>query len=185
MDSNNSNNNSNRASSSSLAQDIIQALQVQYAHVEEYCQAQTKLGNLLVTRGKEETKAAAIPIPVGHQEFQAIQSLDQVIQQVREDTVALETLVELYHQEEQEEDDITSDEPIMTISHHVQLLMKKHLDLSRRVLQTVREPFHSNGIPNVTISTRQQGGSNNQVQLVALATLRASMARLAEAVKGS
>jgi hypothetical protein len=150
---------------SSATKDLINALEWQYTHIQDYCHAQTKLSNLWVTRGGREKSS----IPLGCQVQQIIQDVDNAVQHVRQDLLALLALIDIYQQDDS-----------CSIAPHVQSLLKSHIALSRRVIQTVQEHYHANGIPN------RNGGqglqqSQNDHKLVALATLRASITRINEA----
>jgi hypothetical protein len=164
---------------------IMHALELQYTHIHDYCQAQTKLSNLWMSRGGGRDKS-----PLGcqvqqQQQQQTIHEVDKAIQHVRHDMVALQTLSDLYEQQQQDDDDDDDDDSTEIIVPHVQSLLKKHIALSRRVIQTVQEHYHANGIPNNSqgLQQQQQSSSQNSCKLVALATLRASIARIKETSK--
>jgi hypothetical protein len=105
-------------------------LQEQYQHVEEYCNAQTRLFNATIN-----SKDAA----------DAVANLSQATRRIRQDLQKLQNCRQ-----------------------------DKHLEVSRRVIQTIgRNPsWHANGLP--------EGSAKVQVFTVALATLKASIAEVLE-----
>lgn len=157
---------------------ILSLLENQYAHVEAYCDAQTTLHNTLVNRGSSKGSATQKKHPVHpyldltlHQppeEYKAVMNIQKSLNSIKGNWTALQELVET------DKDNDTNRNPIIAS------LLQNHMALSRRVVKTVQDPYHRNGIP-----TTSSGGGENSTErkTVALATLRASMARIQEALK--
>ena len=150
-----------------LSQRIAVTLEHQYAHVAAYCDAQTTLGNILVHRGRDPKARKIDPllvVPRPPEEFNAVVTIQTARTNLKNDWVAIQELIQ---------ETTSSNTAIHT-------LLEQHWKLSRRVVQTVHDPYHRNGIPVVTDVRREDP---NERKTVALATLRASVARLQEAMK--
>ena len=135
----------------------------QYTIIEDYCQTQTLVGNLLLT-----TKAAVGTSqrrrPDSNKLSQAIQQLRKCLQTVQQDADSWnQLLLELFEGD---------------ANPNLFPVIQQHVALSQRVLQTIHQPYHANGIPVSTATNTNRHETNT----VALATLRASGARLKDAL---
>ena len=151
-----------------LEDKIRTTLETQYAHVESYCDAQTTLGNLLINRGKDTPQPKLHPhllaVPPPPDEYTACLTIQQALSNIRQDWNNLQELLE------------------ETQNHNhsgVHSLLQQHWSLSKRVLQTVQDVYHRNGIPIPTNRTVDP----TERKTIALATLRASIARIQQAMK--
>jgi len=160
--------------------DIVKLLDSQYAHVEEYCQVQTMLHNLLVNRGRDKKgkrEDAVTRIMNGYslyqkEEIQAIGLIKESILTVKNDLVKLHVLVD------------SLKENWLSLDKHTSNLLQQHLDLTYRVQKSVQDEYTTNGIP------KPKGHNNNgtvvnsnETKMLALATLRASAARIKETLQ--
>jgi hypothetical protein len=147
--------------------DLSSLLQEQYRHVEEYCNAQIRVYNASV-----QTKAptqrdgikGGLSVNKNMEASRAVVELFNAVACVRQDLKGLTLILK-------QSDDIDT-------VHHPRMLspslLREHIHLSRRVIQTISHnpSWHAHGIPTTSF--------NMEANMVALASLKASIARLSE-----
>jgi sirohydrochlorin ferrochelatase len=134
---------------------LRQALKEQYAHVEAYGNAQTKLHHAMSRSTNETGETQFGPLLRQNARNRALEELAESIARVRSDFQCLQSM------------DLSEE------SHKLQEVWKRHLETSRRVVDTIFEHggrLHANGVP----ATKD----DYDTKLVALATLRASIAQV-------
>ena len=158
----------------------------QYAHMEDYCQAQTIVNNLILSsqqKGKSSSQTTTTSQRHNHGNnhdllLQSLCHLKISLQKVKEDRKSWQLLVaSLSHNNDDDDSDNEHDTASSNSKQkYIQLLLEQHLALSERALQTIYQPYHTNGI----IATGRVGNGNrrHEANTLALATLRASAARV-------
>lgn len=148
---------------------IRQMIDEQYATLEEYCQTQTLVGNMLVTNTTTNQQR-----PPGHNSrnpHDTRQDLSRALQQLRTLLCQLQTNSHQWHQLLLADHD-TPDQ----LEPELYAALLQHVERYVRILKTVYQPYHANGIPVTTTTTHNRNESNT----VALASLRASGVRVQE-----
>ena len=157
---------------------ISNLLQQQYAHVEAYCNAQIRLYNCSISDSVGESGVGTVRLDQLHisptsmtmsEQKQAVAELFDAISLVRND---LKTLVDLANNNSSGNGhDVLPDTRICNSD-----LLRAHVDLSRRVIQTIRNnpSWHANGIPATSVDMK--------TNMVALASLKASIARVCDSI---
>jgi hypothetical protein len=150
--------------------DLSSLLQEQYRHVEEYCNAQIRLYNstvLIKAPTQTDGIKGSLSVNKNMETSRAVAELSNAVACVRQDLKGLTLIVE------QQSDDSNT-------IHHSRMvrtsLLREHIHLSRRVIQTISHnpSWHVHGIPTTSF--------NMESNMVALASLKASIARLSEYV---
>mmetsp|Transcript_9803 Transcript_9803/g.13811 ORF Transcript_9803/g.13811 Transcript_9803/m.13811 type:complete len:164 (+) Transcript_9803:55-546(+) len=135
----------------------------QYQHVEEYCNAQTRLQNALMdNRSTSQHKWETILHR--HTLQQSTLDLNESIQRVKSDLIEIEKQIML------QEDGSNS-----FLDRNVREALEQHMKRSRRVVQTIfgsGGQLHTCGIPV------NGGNQDHDIKIIALASLRASRAQL-------
>mmetsp|Transcript_29190 Transcript_29190/g.44130 ORF Transcript_29190/g.44130 Transcript_29190/m.44130 type:complete len:154 (-) Transcript_29190:318-779(-) len=135
-------------------------LNQQYLHAEYYCNAQTKLQNSLLQQQNNAQQSCSSK----HVQMEsAVLELSAAVQDVQQDLETLRRTI------------IADDNNNNNIHPRKQTLLQGHVELSERVVMTIYEHggmYHPNGIP----ATKD----DIEIKTVALASLRASIARLEE-----
>ena len=159
--------------------DIASLLQQQYVHVEEYCNAQTRLYNCAITNSSRLTSQSSsstttemMALSMGLTKSEpalAVAEISKTIELVREDLKILTNLIN------QKNDDGNN-----TMQNSKRLcnmdILRSHVDLSQRVIKTIynNPSWHANGIPATSIDM--------ETNMVALASLKASIARVCDTI---
>jgi hypothetical protein len=146
---------STRESDKDSLQSVLKA---QYSHVEEYCNAQTRLQNELVHVDSHDGRPRGL-----HQRALQQATLDYAnsITKVQNNLGTLTTLLSTHKLEDRNQ----------------KLALEAHVQRSNRVLETMYNNggrFHSIGIP--------ASKDSHEIKTVALATLRASIAQVQKAL---
>jgi hypothetical protein len=146
---------------------ILATLEAQYTHVEAYCDAQTSLGNVYIQRGKSQEATTRtihpyLQLEQPSPEYTALQQVRTSLHAIHQDWQIIHQLLEELNHNDKE----------------IHAMLLRHVALSKRVLQTVQDRYHRNGIPILTSSQ-----SSLERKTVALATLRASIARIQQAIQ--
>lgn len=178
---------------------LRQFIDKQYSHMEDYCQNQIRLQNCLATNHSSNIAGAPPMFDAadGPAEIiiiiQAIQNVQIALTRVRNDYQWLQDYIQEIinitkttknHRDTKKKtnDNIMTD---IIMTETTIALLQKHLQVTKRVIQTVQDKYHSNGIPMVAVT----GNNNNndmmptnsqEIKTIALATLRASSANLIE-----
>ena len=146
-------------------------LQYQYDHVEEYCNAQTNLNNILIQRTDNNTNTYTSSRNLSVLLVPAISNLQEKLAYVQNDLTSLEEFVQTCEQHS-------------ISSRSVSLsLLQQHVERSRRVLKTVYEPYHVNGIQFPSKQKTVMSGLDSiETKTIALASLRASIIKLQQQI---
>ena len=145
--------------------------------MEAYCNAQIRLYNSSIADSVAESSVGTFRLgqlrtaqtsTTTSEPSLAVAELFDAISLVRKD---LKTLVDLAHSSGDEHDVVIPDAHICNSD-----LLRAHVDLSRRVIQTVRQnpSWHADGIPATSVDVK--------TNMVALASLKASIARVCDSI---
>ena len=133
----------------------------QYQHLEEYCNAQTRLHNILIDN-KSTSQQKWDKVLYDHKLQQTTLDLNDCIKKVKSDLIEIDKQL-LIHTNNS------------SLDRNACEALQQHLTRSRRVVQTIFESggqLHGCGIP------AKKGNNDHDSKLVALASLRASRAQL-------
>jgi hypothetical protein len=196
---------------------LRQFIDKQYSHMEDYCQNQIILQNCLATNhsNSNTNSISHSNIATGSGEIMIIQAIQNVqisLTRVRNDyqwlqdfiqeainTTATATTTDTknnHHDTKTKADDNTSFITGIFMTETTIALLQKHLQVTKRVIKTVQDKYHSNGIPMVTTGNNNSSSSSSsssnynplqptnsqEIKTIALATLRASSANLMEGI---
>lgn len=151
--------------------ELSSLLQEQYRHVEEYCNAQTRVYNSTVlTKASTQRDGikGGLSVNKNMEPSRAVAELSNAVACVRQDLKGLTLILK------QSDDIDTINHPRMISAS----LLREHIHLSRRVIQTISHnpSWNVHGIPATSF--------NMEANMVALASLKASIARLSDYVSG-
>lgn len=147
---------------SEIYTDVSHFLSKQYDHIENYCQAQIQLQNLLTKRDSSKLE----------EEMGGASKVRSSLTLLQNDYAWLQNMISSYDAVM----GITINEK--TITKLTLSLLQKHLQVTKRVLLSVYDSYHVNGIIRRSSMARLSVLEVQEQKKIALATLRASSTRV-------
>jgi uncharacterized protein (UPF0335 family) len=164
-------------------------LEEQYSFVEEYANAQTFMLNATITTTTTTTasrlsssSSSSLPSSSSSSDeavINAIERLDKARSNVRSNMKDLQEQEEIQNQNHQIQN---STKGYQQQQNHQRYYTKNHINLSRRVIETISNnpSWYSNGLPKPTDNNNNNSNNSLQTNTIAIAALKASIARIRE-----